>query len=157
MNQRPPFVDSDENFRLIIRSINRVAGYDVRGPSKYRGKKTAKGLQNVTSKLRKVGKSVKGFQKRPRNGIKIIMVFRVIIVRLRSVQKAHSFKTPSYSSITNSVMALDRREDISIRAVGNGHLPDSTIDLAITEGLDISLFHSVRSLASTIKRLPRTV
>jgi hypothetical protein len=51
----------------------------------------------------------------------------------------------------------DRGEDISIGASGNGRLPDSTIDLAITEKLDISPFHSIRSLALTIKRSPTTV
>jgi hypothetical protein len=51
----------------------------------------------------------------------------------------------------------DRGEDISIGASGNGRLPDSTIDLAIPEKLDISLFHSIRSLSSTIKRPPTTV
>jgi hypothetical protein len=52
---------------------------------------------------------------------------------------------PAYSSATNWVRALDRGEDISMRASGSGCLPDSTIDLTITEELDIYLFHSVRS------------
>jgi hypothetical protein len=52
---------------------------------------------------------------------------------------------PAYSSITNWVGAVDRGEDISMRASRSGRLPDSIIDLAITEELDICLFHSVRS------------
>jgi hypothetical protein len=64
---------------------------------------------------------------------------------------------PTYSSITNWARALDRWEDISMRASGSGRLPDSTIDFAMTERLEISPFHLIRSLASTIKRSPTTV
>jgi hypothetical protein len=48
-------------------------------------------------------------------------------------------------------------EDISMRASRSGRLPTNTIDLAIAEELDIFPFHSIRSLASTIKRPPTTV
>jgi hypothetical protein len=59
---------------------------------------------------------------------------------------------PAYSSITNWIRAIDRREDIAMRQSGSSRLPDDRIDDAITEELEISPFHSVRSLASAIKR-----
>jgi hypothetical protein len=44
---------------------------------------------------------------------------------------------PAYSSVTNWIKALDRGEDISVRASGSGRLPDDRIDEAIAQELDI--------------------
>jgi hypothetical protein len=63
----------------------------------------------------------------------------------------------TYFSITNWIRALDRGEDISVRAFGSVRLPDDRIDEAIAQELDISPFHSMRSLASAIKRPPPIV
>jgi hypothetical protein len=63
----------------------------------------------------------------------------------------------AYSTITNWDRALDRGEDISTRVSGGGHLPDDTINAAITEELEIAPFHSVHSLASIIKWSRKTV
>jgi hypothetical protein len=64
---------------------------------------------------------------------------------------------PADSSITNWIKALDREEDISMRASGSGRLPDDRINDPIAEELEISPFHSVRSLASAIKRPRETI
>jgi hypothetical protein len=64
---------------------------------------------------------------------------------------------PAYSSITNWIRALDRAEDISMRAWGRGRLPDDGINDAIAEKRKISPFYSVRSLASAIKSPQETV
>jgi hypothetical protein len=64
---------------------------------------------------------------------------------------------PAYSSIANWIRALDRGEDISVRFSGSSRLVDDRIHEAIAQELDISPFHSVRSLASAIKRPPPTV
>jgi hypothetical protein len=62
---------------------------------------------------------------------------------------------PAYSTITNWVRALTRGEDIQGHASGGGRLPDERVDALIASAMEESPFHSVRSLASTIK-IPST-
>jgi hypothetical protein len=78
-------------------------------------------------------------------------------IKYQKLQEWHVPICPACFLITNWARDFDRWEHISMRASGSGCLPDSTIDLAIMEQLDISPFHSVRSLASTIKRSLTTV
>jgi hypothetical protein len=58
---------------------------------------------------------------------------------------------PAYSAITNWIRALTRGEDIHGHASGSGPLPDDRVDTLVINALEESPFHSVRSLASTIK------
>jgi hypothetical protein len=58
---------------------------------------------------------------------------------------------PAYSTITNCIRALTRGEDIGGHASGGGHLLDDRVDTLVTNTLEESPFHSVRSLASAIK------
>jgi histone-lysine N-methyltransferase SETMAR len=64
-------------------------------------------------------------------------------------------RAPAYSTITNWIRALGRGEDIRERASGGGRVPDERIPTLIAEALTEAPFHSVRSLASTIK-IPKT-
>jgi hypothetical protein len=64
---------------------------------------------------------------------------------------------PAYSTTTNWIGALTRGEDIYDYASGGGHLPDDRVDTLVINALEESPFHSVRSLASTIKIPPTTV
>jgi hypothetical protein len=63
---------------------------------------------------------------------------------------------PAYSTITNWIRALTRGEDIHGHASGAGRLPDDRVDTLVINALEESPFHSVRSLASTIKIPPTT-
>jgi hypothetical protein len=61
------------------------------------------------------------------------------------------------STITNWITAITRREDIHGHASGVGRLPNDRVDTLVINALEESPFHSVRSLASTIKISPTTV
>jgi hypothetical protein len=50
-----------------------------------------------------------------------------------------------------------RGDDIHGHPSGGGHLPDDRVDTLVINALEESPFHSVRSLASTIKMPPTTV
>jgi histone-lysine N-methyltransferase SETMAR len=64
---------------------------------------------------------------------------------------------PSYSTITHWLRRLRRNEDITRRASGSGRLAFDEIDSLIADALDEAPFHSVRSLASSIKYPHTTV
>jgi hypothetical protein len=64
---------------------------------------------------------------------------------------------PAYSTITNWITARTRGENIHGYASGGGRLPDDRVDTLVINALEESPFHSVRSLASTIKIPPMTV
>jgi hypothetical protein len=63
----------------------------------------------------------------------------------------------TYSIITNWIRALTRGEDIHGHAAAGGRLPNDRVDTRVTNALEESPFHSVRSSASTIKIPPTTV
>jgi hypothetical protein len=56
-----------------------------------------------------------------------------------------------YSTTTNWIRASTRGEDIHDHAPGGGLLLDDRVDTLVINALESSPFHSVRSLASTIK------
>jgi hypothetical protein len=64
---------------------------------------------------------------------------------------------PACSTIANWIRALARSEDIHGHTSGGGSLPDDIVDTLVIKAFEESLFHSVRSLASTIKMPPTTV
>jgi hypothetical protein len=64
---------------------------------------------------------------------------------------------PADSTITNWIRAFTRGEDIHGHASGGERLPDDRVDILIINVLEESPFHSVCSLASTIKIPPTTV
>jgi hypothetical protein len=64
---------------------------------------------------------------------------------------------PAYSTITNWIRALTGGEDIRGYASGGGRLPDEKVDTMVINALEKSSFHSLCSLASTIKIPPTTV
>jgi hypothetical protein len=59
------------------------------------------------------------------------------------------------STITDWLKKVDRGDDITRCASGNGKLPDDRIDAPITSSLEQCQFHSLGTLCSVIKR-PRT-
>jgi hypothetical protein len=61
-----------------------------------------------------------------------------------------------YSAITNWIRSLTRGEDIHGHASGGRLLPDDRVDPLVINALEEARFHSVRSLASTIKIPPTT-
>jgi hypothetical protein len=61
------------------------------------------------------------------------------------------------SMITNWIKALTPGEDIHGHASGSGRLPDDRVDTLVIKVLEESPFHSVHSLANTIKISPTTV
>jgi hypothetical protein len=63
----------------------------------------------------------------------------------------------AHSMITNWIRGLTRSEEIHGHASGGGRLPDDKVDTLVINALEESPFHSVRSLASTIKIPPTTV
>lgn len=65
--------------------------------------------------------------------------------------------TPSYSSVTNWVRALERGEDILTRKEWIRKSPDERIDELILQALEDQPFHSVRTLSATIKTHTATV
>jgi hypothetical protein len=64
---------------------------------------------------------------------------------------------PANSTSTNWIRTVTRGEDIHGHASGEGQLPDDKVDTLVINVLEESHFHSVRSLASTIKIPPTTV
>jgi hypothetical protein len=63
---------------------------------------------------------------------------------------------PASSTVMNWIRALTRGEDIHGHASGGGRLPFDTVDTLAINALEESLFHSVRSFASTIEIPPTT-
>jgi hypothetical protein len=64
---------------------------------------------------------------------------------------------PACSTITNWIRSLTRGKDLQGHASGGGRLPNDTVDTLVINALEKSPFHSVPSLASTIKIQPTTV
>jgi hypothetical protein len=64
---------------------------------------------------------------------------------------------PAYSTIPDWIRRLERDEDITQRASGSGCLRNDHIDVLIANALEETPFHSVRSLASSIKYPQTTV
>jgi hypothetical protein len=68
---------------------------------------------------------------------------------------AHSGEShPGYFTITSWIRTLTRGEGIHNHASKRERLPDGRIDTLVINALEESLFHSVRSLANTIKTPP---
>jgi hypothetical protein len=64
---------------------------------------------------------------------------------------------PGYSTITNWIRVLTQGEDMHGHASGGGRSPDDRVDPLALDALEKSPFHSVRSLANTIKIPPTTI
>jgi hypothetical protein len=62
---------------------------------------------------------------------------------------------PAYSTMATWIRALTRGEGIHGHASGGGCLPDDRVDTLVINALEESRFHSMGSLASTI-RIPAT-
>jgi hypothetical protein len=62
----------------------------------------------------------------------------------------------TYSIITNWISALIRGEDIQVHISDSGHLVDNRVDTLVVATLEEFSYHSMRSLASTIKISPTT-
>lgn len=63
--------------------------------------------------------------------------------------------TVGYSTITNWIRRLDSGENIIDRKIGSGRLSDGLVDIKIIEELEITPFHSVRTLNQALK-IPTT-